>query len=392
MLKATKVRIYPTPEQALFLNAQFGAVRFVYNKALRIISHRYSVRRQCLKAKKDLKPLLVIAKKSRKYPWLKDYDSIALQQACINLDAAFKKFFDKKLPNKYPRFKKKLGYNSSYHCTSLSVGNDWIKIPKCEQIKARIHREINGTVKSITVSRTSTGKYFASILVDDGIATPSQIDNLNENAVVGIDVGLTHIAIESNGHKEGNPRFTKRAADNLRRKQKSLSRKQKGSNRRNKARTLVAKCHEKVTNARNDFQHKLSKRLVDENQAVIVETLKVKNMLKNKKLSKHIADASWSSLITKMEYKAKDQGKHLVKINQWFASSKTCSCCGHKMDEMKLDVRAWDCPACDTKDIDRDINAAINIKYRGIVDLKAAGLSVSASGGLRKTSDMLAAA
>ncbi|MCG5531780.1 transposase, partial [Halorhodospira halochloris] len=153
----------------------------------------------------------------------------------------------------------------------------------------------------------------------------------------------------------------------------------------------LAKAHQRLANARADFQHKLSRTIVDENQAVIVETLKVKNMLKNKKLSKHIADASWSGVIEKLEYKAKAQGKHLIKIVQWFASSKTCSCCGHKLEELSLKVRHWQCPACSVRH-DRDINAALNIKAQGILKLKAAGLSVSANRGKRKTSHALAAA
>lgn len=212
-------------------------------------------------------------------------------------------------------------------------------------------------------------------------------DNLNKNAeiiqrieerkVIGIDIGLTNIMVDSNCKKETNPRFLKNAAKNLRTKQKKLSRKQKGSKVRNKSRLLVAKCHERLANIRNDFQHKVSKTIIDENQAIIVETLKVKNMLKNRKLSKHISDASWSSLLTKLEYKANDAGKHFKKINQWYASSKTCSVCGYKVENMGLEIRKWHCVDCQTEH-DRDINAAINIKQQGLMLLKAEGLSVSA--------------
>ena len=164
---------------------------------------------------------------------------------------------------------------------------------------------------------------------------------------------------------------------------KALSRCQKGSKGRTQARLKLAKAHEHLANARADFQHKLSRQLIDENQAVVVETLKVKNLLKNRKLAKHIADASWFSLIQKLEYKAKAQGKHLVKIDQWFASSKTCSCCGHKADFLTLEARFWACTICHTEH-DRDINAAINIRQQGIIKLRAEGLSVPANGGLRK--------
>ena len=393
MLKATKVRIYPTSEQAEFLNAQFGAVRFAYNKALHI--KRYYYRRYAvnLSPLKDIKPLLAVAKGSRKYHWLREYDSIALQESVRNLNKAFNKFFDPKDPARFPRFKSKYGRQSSYHCTCVSLVESGIKIPKLKApVAANLHRKIEGKVKSITLSRTVTGKYYASILVENGLIQAKPVHDLHESNIVGVDVGLTHLLINSTAHREKNPRFTRQAARNLKRKQQALSRTKKGSKGRAKARLIVAKCHENIANARNDFQHKLSKRLIDENQAIVVETLKVKNMLKHPTLAKHIADASWSSLIAKLEYKAKDQGKHLVKINQWYASSKTCNHCGHKVKDLPLSVRKWDCPSCKVEGIDRDINAALNIKQQGILKLKAAGLVVSANGGLRKSAIMSVAA
>ena len=388
MLRATKVRLYPTQEQTEFLIAQFGAVRFAYNKALHIKNHQYRKHGLSLNPKRDLKPLLAVAKKSRKYSWLKQYDSIALQQSVINLHTAYDNFFNPKLKARKPKFKSKHGKQSSYHCVGIKVFDDSIKLPKMQPVKANIHREINGKVKSITVTLSKAGKFYASILVDDGFEAVSvkKIDS-----VVGIDLGLSHFAIEDDGKKTANPRFIKRAENNLRRKQRQLSRKKKGSSNRSKARLLVAKCHEKTANARADFQHKLTRTLVDENQAVIVETLKSANMMKNRKLSKHIADASWNSFVNKLEYKAKEQGKHLVKLDQWVASSKTCNCCGHKVNEMPLNVRSWTCPDCNMIN-DRDINAAKNIKDKGILELKAAGLVVSACGGLRKSSHELVAA
>ncbi|KEQ13163.1 RNA-guided endonuclease TnpB family protein [Endozoicomonas numazuensis] len=386
MLKATKVRIYPTPKQADFLNRQFGSVRFVWNKVLAIKTHYYRVREQNLSPKKDLKPLLATAKKSRKYSWLKETDSIALQQSIINLDKAFQNFFNPKLQARFPRFKSKHGKQSSYHCTSVSVGNDWIKVPECQPIKARVHREIAGKVKSITLTRTASDKYYASILAEDGQSESKPVAALQASKVVGIDAGLTDIAITSNGLKTSNPRFLKNAQRNLKRKQKVLSRCKKGSKGRAKARLLVAKAHERVAFARNDFQHKLSRQLVDENQAVVVETLKVKNHC----LARSIADAGWHSFVIKLDYKAKQAGKHLVKIDQWFASSKTCSCCDRKQEEMPLNVRSWTCDCGAVHD--RDINAAINIKRQGILKLKAEGLSVSADEGQRKSGTLPVAA
>ncbi|EJL6383412.1 RNA-guided endonuclease TnpB family protein [Vibrio parahaemolyticus] len=373
VLRATKIRIYPTQEQAEFLIAQFGAVRFAYNKALHLKSHMYRKHGVTLNPKKDIKPLLAVAKKSRKYQWLKEYDSIALQQSVINLHQAFDNFFNPKLKAKYPQFKRRHGKQSSYHCVGVKVLDGSIKLPKMKPIEANVHREIEGVVKSITVSLSKTGKFYASILADDGVEALTPLHTVR--TVTGVDLGLSHFAIESNGRKTANPRFVKRAEKNLRRKQRQLSRKAKGSANRAKARILVAKCHEKVANARADFQHKLSRTLVDENQAVIVETLKSANMMKSRKLAKHIADASWHSFVAKLEYKLKEQGKHLVKLDQWYASSKTCHCCGHKMEDMPLSVRKWDCPSCGTTGIDRDLNAALNIRDKGILELKAAGRS-----------------
>lgn len=374
MLRATKIRIYPTQEQAEFLNAQFGAVRFSFNRGLAIQSHFYKVKGVSLKPLKDIKPLLAKAKKSRKYQWLKQYDSIALQQGIIQLDKAFQNFFNPKMKSRYPRFKSKHGKQSSYHCTCVAVGDDWIKIPKCSLIKASVHREISGTVKSITLSKTTNGKYYASILVEDGVEQPKPLQTLK--SAVGIDLGLTDFLTVSSGDVVTNPRHLRNAEKNLKRKQRQLSRKEKGSANRAKARRVLANTHEKLRNIRNDFQHKLSRTLVDENQAVIVETLKSSNMMKNKHLAKAIGDVAWNSFVSKLEYKSKAKGHHLLKLSQWFAGSKTCSCCGHKMDELPLHIRKWSCPSCSTHH-QRDVNAAINHLKQGMIELKAAGLSFS---------------
>ncbi|HGJ5865798.1 RNA-guided endonuclease InsQ/TnpB family protein [Arsenophonus nasoniae] len=392
MLRATKVRLYPTSEQADYLNAQFGAVRFAYNKALHIKKHAYQRHGVNINPRKDLKPLLAVAKKSRKYGWLKEYDSIALQQAVINLDVAFSNFFNPKLKARFPAFKRKHGRQSSYHCVGIKVLDGAIKIPKISSIEARLHREITGTLKSITLSRSATGKYHASLLCDDEMEAPAKPTLIS--SVTGLDMGLTHFAIKSDGNKIANPRHLINASHNLRRKQKALSRKKRGSANRRKARIQLTTVHERVANARADFQHKLSRTIVDENQAVIVETLKAANMMKNHHLARAISDAGWSGFIAKLEYKAAEKGVHLVKLDQWFASSKTCHCCGHKMPEMPempLNKRIWQCPACHT-DHDRDVNAALNIKQQGIFELQAAGLVVSAHGGLRKSVSQTVAA
>lgn len=353
-------------------------------KSRREPSHAYQRHGVNLSPRNDLKPLLSVAKKSRKYAWLKEFDSMALQQAVINIDVAFSNFFNPKLKARFPTFKRKHGKQSSYHCVGIKVLDNAIKIPKLAPIEARLHRELHGKLKSITVTRSATGKYYASILCDDGASAPEKPTYLKEEKITGLDMGLEHYAITSDAVKVPNPRHLINVSRNLRRKQKALSRKQKGSANRKKARIRLAALHERVANARADFQHKLSRAIVDENQAVIVETLKTANMMKNHNLARAIGDAGWHSFITKLEYKAATKGVHLVKLDQWFASSKTCHCCGYKMPEMPLHKRIWRCPECGAEH-DRDINAALNIRQKGILELKAAGLVVSAHGGQRKS-------
>jgi len=393
MRKAIKVRIYPEPEQVAFLNRQFGAVRYVWNKALWAKRHAWRTHGLSLSPKHDLKPLLAAAKKTERRAWLKDVDSIALQQSLINLDRAFSNFFNPKLKAKFPRFKSRRSEQSSYHCMNVDVGPDWIKIPKIGRMPAVVHREMSGKLRSITVTRSATGKYFAALLFDDGEALPDKPLSLDEDRIVGVDVGIKEIAIQSDGKRTPNPRILINAAHNLRRKQKSLSRKRKGSANRNKARRMVAAVHERIANKRNDFQHKLSRALIDDNQAVCIETLKVKNMIKNRKLVKHIADAAWGGLTIKLGYKAEWAGKYLARIDQWLPSSKSCHDCGWIHDDLSLEDRFWRCLGCDTIR-DRDLNAAQNIKREGIRHLLAttAGLVVAACRGLRKTGTLPAAA
>ena len=389
MLKATKVRLYPTIEQKAALAFQFGAARWAYNYALDWRNRAWKENGERVTRRMTLDKLVEL-KREEATAWLKEADSQALQQSLIHLDDAFKRFFQKQ--SRYPRHKGKRSKQSiSYPQRVKIVDGNSLYLPKVGNVKVVLHREITGKIKTVTVSRNLTGKYHASVLYDNGEPMPEVVSDMDANAVIGVDMGLSHLLITSEGYKEGNPRFLKQAEANLRHKQKSLSRKVKGSGNRNKARILVAKVHERVTNARNDFQHKLSKRLIDDNQAICVETLKVKNMLKNRKLARHITDASWSGLLRKLGYKAAWRGKHLVQVDQWFASSKTCSVCGACMVTMSLSVRTWQCKSCGHEH-DRDINAARNIRQQGILKLKAAGLSVSACGGLRKTGISPAAA
>ena len=389
MYKAVKVRLYPTTQQQHELACQFGAVRWVYNHALAWRRDAWQEREEHVTLRMTLDQLVEL-KCQPETVWLKDADSQALQQAMCHLDQAFSRYFRKQ--SRYPRFKRRSGKQAMAYPQRVNVvdGNR-LYLPKVGCVKAVLHRELVGRIKAVTVSRSPSGKYYASILCDDGKALPQPVQHINEDRVVGVDLGLTHLAITSGGVKTPNARCLEKGMRNLRRKQKALSRKQRGSANRDKARMHVAKAHERIANQRHDAQHKLSRQLMDENQAICVETLRVTNMLKNRRLSKAISDAAWGELVRKLKYKATWHGKHVVCVDTWFPSSKQCSHCGDVVSELPLSTRTWACPTCHHRH-DRDVNAALNIKAEGILKLKAAGLSVSACGGLRKTGEWPAVA
>lgn len=251
-----------------------------------------------------------------------------------------------------------------------------VYLPKIGHIKAVVHCELIGTIKTVTVSRDPSGKYFASILTANGVdATAASLNG----KILGIDVGLTDLAVTSDCSKFSNPKHVAKAQKNLARKQQHLSRKVKGSNTRNKARLHVAKAHERVANARKDYLHKLSSRLVNENQVIAVEDLHVKGMMKNHNLARAIGDAGWGALTNMLKYKTARAGKGYIEVNRFFASSKTCSCCLNAQAKMPLEIRMWTCDKCGTKH-DRDINAAIDIRNEA-QRMITAGIVVTANGG-----------
>ena len=278
--------------------------------------------------------------------------------------------------SKYPNFKSKHGKQSIQYPQHVKLLNGAIKLPKIGEVKARIHRIFDGKLKTVTVSMSKAGKYYTSLLFDDGLSEP---EIGNQGKAVGIDVGLTHFAITSDGSKFDNPKPLKKHERNLKRKQQKLSRKQKGSKRRAKTRRLVARVHECIANTRKDFQHKLSRKLVNENQVIVVENLAVKNMVKNHNLAKAISDCGWSEFTRQLKYKAQFDGKTYLEINRFFPSSKICHVCLNQINSLSLDVRSWTCPSCKTHH-DRDVNAAINIRDEG-VRLLALGTSATAQGG-----------
>ena len=373
MKKAAVFRLYPTADQKHYLAGLFGAVRFCYNKGLELKKHYYKVKGVNIHPIHDLKKLLPIAKKSHKYAWLANYDSMALQESLRHLNTSFDKFYKKEAG--FPRFKSRWGDQSSYHCVCVSVGEGYVKVPKMKPIKAVIHRKIDGKVKSITLSKDCCGDYWASVLYENDEAEAAPETAVHESQILGLDAGLKTFCTCSNGKKVKSPKPLKRAMKKLKRAQRALSRKKKGSKNREKARKRLAKLHRKVARIRADFNHKTSRRLVDENQALIFETLRIKNMMKNHHLAGAIADAGWGEFMRQCEYKAKREGKLFVKINTFFPSSKLCSHCLKKLPALGLSTRAWVCPYCGTHH-DRDINAALNIKQEGIRNLKAAGLTV----------------
>ncbi len=294
------------------------------------------------------------------FEWLKDADAQVLQQSVQHLARAFENFFAKR--GKYPRFKSKHGRQSIQYPQRVKINGSRIYLPKVGWVKCVVHREIVGRMKTATVSRNACGQFFASILTENDAAMP---EVLTVGKAIGIDVGLTHLAVTSNGQKFDNPRHLRKATRNLKRKQQRLSRKLKGSNNREKARQLVARAHERISCARKDYLHKLSRKIVNENQVIAVETLNVKGMTKNHKLAKSVSDAGWGMLVSFIEYKATREGKAFVKCDRWFPSSKCCHACGAVCDKLPLNVRAWACPHCGAIH-DRDINAAINIRDEGL--------------------------
>ena len=372
MLTATKVRIYPDAKQAEKLGKAFGCARWYWNNSL---SETQKVYRETGKGLGQFTLNARLPGLKSEHQWLAETYSQVLQSVSLHMSRAFVNFFEKRA--KYPRFKSKHDKQTIQYPQSVRIVEGCkIFLPKIGHVKAIVHRPIIGHIKTVTVSREPSGKYFAAILTeDDKPALQADYDG----KVLGIDVGLTHLAVTSDGSKFDNPKHVGKAEANLKHKQQKLSRKVKGSNTRNKAKVLVAKAHEHVSNARKDYLHKLSTRLVDENQVIAVEDLHVKGMMKNHNLAKAIGDVGWGSFTNMLKYKAAKAGKGYIEVNRFFASSKTCSCCLAQVKELPLNIRMWTCDKCGIKH-DRDINAAQNIRNEA-QRMIAAGAVATANGG-----------
>jgi len=384
MKRGNVYRIYPDDEQKTLIEKHIGCARFIYNCFLRIkktFYDKFRINISLLELDKYLPMLKEI------YPWLKEVNSQVLQEARKNLHDAYSRFF--KGQNGFPQRKRKKDNNKSFQIPQryrFNLTTSQVFLPGIGWMKIKMHRdmfspeffenlietsEVNGEVivekdrnseflRTATVRRTPTGKYYISILAEDREEYP-EMQEYSEDSTVGIDLGIKDFVILSTGEKVENPKFLKSSLQRLKTLQRRVSRKQKGSRNRKKAVHQLAKLHEKISNQRHDFQHKESNTLLSENQALAVESLNVQGMQKNHKLAQAISDSGWGSFVSKLEYKAKRLGKTVIRIGMWEPSTKTCNVCGYHNKDITLDVREWECPECKTRH-DRDINAAINIK------------------------------
>ena len=375
--QAQKVRIYPTDEQKQQLAGAMGCCRWWWNYALNKSIETYKETGKGL-SRSGLNSLLPNLKKE--YEWLKtEVYSQSLQQTSLNLSRAFINFFEKRA--RFPRFKSKHRKQSVGFPQSVRIEEDYIYLPKIKLVKAVFDRRYYGTIKTVTVTKDSSDRYFTSIIYELEACFISG----NGDKIIGLDLGIKDLIIANDGNKTSryaNPRYIKKHEKNLARKQQKLARKKLGSKTRAKARKSVAKIHARITNARHDYLHKLSRKLTNESKVIVVEDLNVKGMVRLSKLAKAISDCGWGTLVNFLNYKLERENKRLVEIDRWFPSSHICPDCLTQTPKMDLSIREWTClnKLCNAHH-DRDEAASRNIRAEGIRILQTDGTAVSASGG-----------
>ena len=350
-------------EQKVQIAKTFGCCRFVYNQTLAYRKETYEKEKKSV-SKTDCNNFCNRELK-KEYEWLKDVDKFSLTNAIYNMDAAYQKFFKEHAG--YPKFKSKHDNHKSYttNFTNGNIGVDFvtgkIKLPKLRTVKAKLHREFVGEIKSATISQVPSGKYYVSILVEtEHTAMPEK------DGQAGLDLGIKDLCITSDGRKYENPKTLAKQERKLKKLQRQLAHKEKRSKNYYKARKQIALCHEKIRNTRKDYLHKISNEIISENQVIVTENLQIKNMVKNHHLAKSISDVSWYELTRQLAYKAEWNKRKYVKIDKFYASSQLCSACGYQNADTKdLSVRMWKCPKCGAEH-DRDINAAKNILAEGL--------------------------
>lgn len=349
--KAYRFRLYPNPEQKAFLAKCFGCSRFVYNHFLRLTTDVYAECKKSLRYKEWSKLLTHLKKE---YEWLQEVNSQSLQQTLKDLETAYVRFF--KGLSKFPKFKKRSNKQSFRVPQYFSITEDGeLKLPKMTQIKMVIHREIEGEIKSVTITQTASGQYYACIVAE--LEIPKAPLNGEK---IGMDLGLKDFAITSKAEKFANPRYFERSLRRLKIRQRKLSRKVKGSNNRKKERIRVAKINEKVANQRLDYQHKISLKLTCDNQAISCEDLKIKVLVKNRQLAQQISDVDWGQFLTLLEYKGELYGCEIYRVDRSFPISKRCYNCGYIKEDLTPKDREWNCPECHTFH-DSDVNACLNL-------------------------------
>lgn len=363
MFKAYKYRLYPTKKQEKQIQKTFGCCRFVYNQTLAYRKDLYESKKESMNKIACNNYVNQVLKKE--YEWLKEVDKFALTNSVYNMDSAYQKFF--KEHTGFPKFKSKRDNKKSYSTNftnnniEVSFENNKIKLPKLKWTQVKFHREFIGRIKSAIISQNPSGKYFVSILVET-----EHIPMESTGCMIGIDLGVKDLLITSDGEKIDNIRTTKKYEDKLTKEQRKLSHKTKGSKNWNKQRIKVARIHEKIRNTRIDNLHKISHKLISENQVIVSEDLSVSNMVKNRNLAKAISDCGWYELTRQISYKSDWNNRQYIKIGRFTKSSQPCNICGYINVETKdLSIRQWICPQCGTIH-DRDINAAINILNEGL--------------------------